>query len=118
MEHHLPEHLGESARQLTARYPTLDYFVRRGALSLGPRGFEYRGHRFEVRSFGTGWRVFIYTPGSGVLFTLSTTISGYLFSNAALAVASLAPAMALAHASPRKVTIAMALCMMILDNEG
>ena len=56
-------------------------------------------------------------PGSGVLVTLSTGTSGYFFRNAALTVASLAPAMALAPASVSKAIREMAFCMMIL-NEG
>ena len=70
MEHHQTEHFENAARRaLTARRADdLDYFVRKGTLSRGLREFEYRDHRFEVRSFGAGWRVFIYTPGSGILF--------------------------------------------------
>ena len=69
MEHHQSEHFKEIARLLTAkRADTLDFFVRQGTLSRGPREFEYRDHRFEVCSFGPGWRVFIYTPGSGIVF--------------------------------------------------
>ena len=69
MKHHAPEHFKETARQLTARRgDTFDYFVRHGVLARSTREFAYRDHRFQVRSFGPGWRVFIYTPGSGVLF--------------------------------------------------
>jgi hypothetical protein len=69
MKHHAPEHFKETARQLTARRgDTFDYFVRHGVLARSTQEFAYRDHRFQVRSFGPGWRVFIYTPGSGVLF--------------------------------------------------
>jgi hypothetical protein len=70
LEHHQTGHFEEAARRaLTVRRADpLDYFVRKGTLSRGPRESEYRDHRFEVRSFGAGWRVFIYTPGSGILF--------------------------------------------------
>ena len=69
MKHHAPEHFKETARQLTARRgDTFDYFVRHGVLARSTREFAYRDHRFEVRSFGPGWRVFIYTPSSGILF--------------------------------------------------
>lgn len=70
MEHHRTGHFEEAARRglTVSRADSLDYFVRRGTLSRGPREFEYRDHRFEVRSFGAGWRVFIYAPGSGILF--------------------------------------------------
>ena len=70
MEHHRIGHFEEAARRVLTvrRADSLDYFVRRGTLSRGPREFEYRDHRFEVRSFGPGWRVFIYTPSSGILF--------------------------------------------------
>jgi len=70
LEDHQTEHFENAARRaLTARRADdLDYFVRKGALLRGFREFEYRDHRFEVRPFGLGWRVFIYTPGSGILF--------------------------------------------------
>ena len=70
MKHHQTEHFDETARRVLtfSRADSLDYFVRRGALSRGPREFEYRDHRFEVRSFGAGWRVLIYSAGSGILF--------------------------------------------------
>ena len=68
MEHQLPAHFGDAVRLLKARSDTLDYFVREGTLSRGPREFEYRDHRFDVCSFGRGRRVFIYAPGSGTLF--------------------------------------------------
>jgi hypothetical protein len=70
MKHHQPEHFSVIARGLSAlRDHALDYFVRHGSLVRGPREFEYRDHRCEVRQFGPGWRVFIYTPGSGLRFS-------------------------------------------------
>ena len=69
MKHHAPEHFKETARQLTARRgDAFDYFARHGVLARSTREFSYRDHLFQVRSFGPGWRVFISTPGSGVLF--------------------------------------------------
>ena len=69
MNYHQPEHFEQVARRLSARRnDTFDYFIRQGVLSRGLREFEYRDHRCEVRSFGPGWRVFLHTPGSGILF--------------------------------------------------
>ena len=69
MKHRQPENFEDAARLLSARRnDTLDYFVRHGVLARSSREFAYRDHRFLVRSFGSGWRVFIHTPGSGILF--------------------------------------------------
>ena len=34
------------------------------ALPPGEEDIDYHGFRFEVRRFGSGWRIFVYAPGS------------------------------------------------------